>query len=104
MLRIFVRLITLTLCFSAALAYGQTVGTINGRITTDGRALADISVKLEPGGQTVTTDATGRYALSNLAPGKYTLTITGGGFVPQTREVEISAGRTAVSQASAAAR
>jgi len=76
------------------LATAQTNGTLSGRaLTAENNVAATITIKLEETGQTATTDAAGRFLFINLAPGKYTLAVTGGGFVPQTRDVEIKAGQ-----------
>lgn len=99
MTRTLTKLLTLSLCLCAAVAYAQTKSTLSGRIlTTENNAAAGINIKLEETGQTTVTDTAGQFTLTNLAPGKYTLTITGGGFVPQTREVEIQAGQAATQE------
>lgn len=99
MTRTLIKLFALSLCLCATIAHGQSSGTISGRILiTDGTAQAGINIKLEENGQTTTTDAAGRFAFSNLTPGKYTVTASGGGFVPQTREVEIQPGQAATTE------
>jgi iron complex outermembrane recepter protein len=100
MQRRLIGLLALCLFFCAELASAQTTGSITGRVVSgSGGGLAGITVKLEETAQTATTDADGRFAISNLPPGKYTLTIAGGGFVPLRREVEIKAGETATQDA-----
>jgi iron complex outermembrane recepter protein len=75
-------------------------GLISGRVVSDsGGGLAGISVKLDETAQPATTAADGRFTISDLPPGKHTLTIAGGGFVPLRREVEINAGETATQDA-----
>lgn len=96
MTRTLIKLFTFSLCLCAAIVYGQSGGTISGRVAAaDGTAQTGISIKLEETGQTTVTDAAGRFSFTNLAPGKYTLAVSGGGFLPQTREVEINAGQAA---------
>lgn len=86
--------VLVSLCLCAGLVYGQTNSVINGRVlNAEGTALAGITVKLEPGNQSATTDANGRFSFSNLTSGKYTISIAGGGFVPQTREIDLAAGQ-----------
>ncbi len=46
--------------------------SISGRVTLDGRPLADVIVQ-DGDGHRATTDADGRYALTGLAPGAYAL-------------------------------
>lgn len=77
------------------LAQAQSTGSIAGRVlATDGNAQVGLNVKIEEANQDTTTDAGGRFSFSNLTAGKYTLAVTGGGFVPQTRAIEVTAGQT----------
>ncbi len=95
MARMLTYLFAISLCFCTSLAYGQGVGAITGRLlATDGVAQEGLTIKLEESGQTTTSDTTGHFSFVNLAAGKYTLTISGGGFIPQTREVELKVGKT----------
>jgi iron complex outermembrane receptor protein len=89
-------LTVILLCAYICPVLAQSTGSIAGRATaTDGTAQAGISVKLEEVNRTVTTDAAGRFSFGNLAAGKYTLELSGGGFVPQRSEIEISNGQNA---------
>lgn len=89
-----IKLLTFSLCLCATFVYAQTNGTLSGRIVTaENNVAAGITIKLEETGQTTNTDAAGRFLFSNLAPGKFTLAVSGGGFVPQTRPVEVGAGQ-----------
>ena len=81
----------LLLFFTTVLA--QTPGSLSGRITVEGTAATGISVKLDTTAQETVTNADGRFTFSNIEPGKYTLVISGGGFVPQNRTVEIKSGQ-----------
>ena len=45
--------------------------------------LPDARVELTPGNVSVNTNASGNFAFRNLAPGRYTLSVTHDGFVPQ---------------------
>ncbi len=91
----FIRLIAFSLCLCTATVYGQTRGSLAGRIlTADNNVPTSTRVKLEETGQTTTTDATGRFSFGNLAPGKYTISVSGGGYLPQTRDLELKAGQT----------
>ncbi|MBX3278667.1 MAG: TonB-dependent receptor [Acidobacteria bacterium] len=74
--------------------FAQTEGALVGRIvSSEGAALSGISVRIEETAQTATTGADGRFTLPGLAPGRYTVTISGGEFVPQRHEIEITSGR-----------
>ncbi len=91
MFRHFFLVVTLLL-FSAVL-HAQTAGSLSGRITADGVPAAGINIKLETTSDETVTNANGQFTLANVAAGNYTLVISGGGFVPQKREVEIKAGQ-----------
>jgi TonB-dependent receptor len=68
-------------------------GTITGHVTdTNHDALVGARVELQPSGQTAATDTQGQFTISNLAPGKYTLTISYVGFKPFSKDVTIGSG------------
>jgi hypothetical protein len=52
-------------------------------------------VELQPLGQTAITDSQGQFTISDLAPGKYALTISYVGFTPFSTEVNLGAGGSA---------
>ena len=91
------RFIVITLLLFSTTA--QTSGTLSGRLTADGVAVAGINIKLETTAYETVTNADGQFTLGNLAAGKYGLIISGGGFVPQKRAVEIKAGQTTTQDA-----
>ncbi len=87
--------LTFVLLFALPGVYVQSAGLLTGRVaSSDGRALAGASLKLEGTPFDATSDAEGRFTISNLPPGRYTILVSGGGFVPQKHAVEIRAGRT----------
>ena len=45
--------------------------------------LADARVELKPGNRSVFTDGGGAFTFRNLAPGRYTISVTRDGFIPQ---------------------
>jgi hypothetical protein len=47
------------------------------------QALADAHVELKPGSSSVFTDAGGAFTFRNLAPGRYTISVSRDGFIPQ---------------------
>jgi iron complex outermembrane recepter protein len=85
----------LTVCCLLCAAQAQSNGEFTGHVTSaDGNPLSGIIVKIEEANQTTTTEANGRFYFPFLAPGIYTVAITGGGFIPQKKEVQIAAGKT----------
>jgi hypothetical protein len=67
--------------------------TITGHATdTNHDPLVGAKVELQPLGQTAVTDAQGAFKISDLAPGKYTLTISYVGFATFTKEVTVASG------------
>jgi iron complex outermembrane receptor protein len=98
---------TLTLAFVLFFAsltplngYAQSDGLLKGRVVSaDGKALSGIILKLEETSLDAMSDAEGHFTIGNLPPGRYTVVISGGGFVPQTHAVEIKAGQTTTQDA-----
>jgi Carboxypeptidase regulatory-like domain len=76
-----------------ALASSQTTGTVTGTVTSasDGSIVPGAAVS-ESGGARATTDSSGVYTISGLAPGSHSLTASAGGFVSQTKSVNVTAG------------
>lgn len=74
-------------------ARGQGKGSISGHATdTNHDALVGARVDVQPSGHSATTDAQGAFIVSDLAPGKYTLTITYVGFKPFSTDVNVTSG------------
>src|SRR3981081_2492328 len=70
-------------------------GTISGHVTDVNRdALVGARVEVQPNGYAVTTDAQGAFTISDLVPGKYTLTVSYVGFKPFSKDVTVAAGVT----------
>lgn len=79
---------------AAALIFGSPPSsaprTVSGRVTTAaGAALADVQVALPGVHRSTTTDADGRYALTRLPAGTFTLSFTRIGYAPQVRRVTL---------------
>src|SRR5450830_329694 len=98
------RALTLIVAVLTVLALPSTAAaqTQNGRIAgvvTDesGAVLPGATVTLKGVGaavRTAATDATGRYAIADVAPGTYDLTIEMSGFKPQASKVTVAADQT----------
>lgn len=81
--------VALGLCFAGGVQAQSTTGSING----DAGAGATVTVQNQSGlTRTVTADASGRYNISSLPVGTYTVTIERGGQVVGTRTVTVLAG------------
>ncbi len=71
-------------------------GTISGHVTdVNHDALVGARVELQPNGYAVATDAQGAFTISDLAPGKYTLTVSYVGFKPFSKDVTVASGSVA---------
>jgi TonB-dependent receptor len=71
-------------------------GFITGHATdTNHDPLVGARLELQPLGQTAITDSQGQFTISELAPGKYTLTISYVGFTPFSTEVNLGPGASA---------
>ena len=94
----FVGLLVLALS-AVAFAQSTTTGSIGGVVTNPNKEVvpgAAVSVKNIGTNKedTATTDDTGRFKVSNLQPGNYSVTVTSSGFSPMTTEnVVVEIGR-----------
>src|SRR6476646_2090307 len=83
-------------CSGALFAQAPT-GHLRGQIVDQTGAVipgAAVTVKNSSGlVVSATSDGAGAYDVKNLAPGKYTVSVTAKGFAPAAREVEIAAGQ-----------
>src|SRR5882762_8938790 len=68
-------------------------GGITGHVTdVNHDALVGARVEVQPNGYAVATDAQGAFTISDLAPGKYTLTVSYVGFKPFSKDVTVASG------------
>jgi outer membrane receptor protein involved in Fe transport len=79
----------------AAMAFGQTTGTITGTVTDASGALvpgAHVAAKSEAGGEPreTTTSGAGTYAFPFLVPGEYEIEVTHTGFSTVARKVTLA--------------
>jgi TonB-dependent receptor len=90
-------LVTLSLIFVAGKVRAQgRPGAIAGTVTDPGgAALKGAQVSLQSPVVNIATDEQGRFILNNLAPGKYTVTVTYVGFSPFTADASVTSGQTA---------
>ncbi|HEY6230523.1 MAG TPA: TonB-dependent receptor [Pyrinomonadaceae bacterium] len=84
----------------SAIAFGQstTSGAIGGSVTNPNKEVvpnASVTVKNTETNKedTATTDDQGRFKISGLQPGSYSVTINGSGFSPYTQDVTVEIGR-----------
>jgi TonB-dependent receptor len=67
-------------------------GSLRGRVVdANGRALPGATVRVEPGGIAVVTDAEGYFTVSRLAPGAYRVEVSYIGFVAKTLDATVGA-------------
>ena len=74
--------------------FAQTTGSIRGVVQTGQTALPGVTVEAKSpnlqGSRTAVTDGQGRFILTLLPPGKYTLTVQLEGFAPRTETVQLA--------------
>lgn len=93
-------LVTFLLCFLSLVVASQdiqTKGSIRGTITDPNGAVlpgATVTVTGPTGEQTATTDSAGRFEVSNLTPGAYTVKVTQSGFKTLSANATVYLGRT----------
>src|SRR5579864_1395378 len=89
--------VPILLACSGALFAQAPTGHLRGQIVDQTGAVipgAAITVKNSSGlVVSATSDGAGAYDVKNLAPGKYTVSVTANGFAPASKEVEIAAGQ-----------
>lgn len=74
-------------------AGGAEVGAIEGVVVSEAIVpLAGVHLGLQPGARNATTDAQGRFAFADLAPGAYTVTAHVGGYADAQAAVQVAAG------------
>jgi TonB-dependent receptor len=89
--------IMLAICAIGAgsLVYGQTArGSVSGSVRdATGAVLVGAQIVLQPGGTTAASNAQGNFYIQNVAPGKYTLTISVVGFQNAVFAIDVTAGQ-----------
>lgn len=90
---------------SPAAASAQARGEVAGQVTAaeSGAALSGAQVRIAGTARQTVTDAGGRYRLTGVAPGSYTLTVSVIGRAAGSRPVTVAAGETATANFSLAA-
>jgi hypothetical protein len=76
-------------------SWGEGAGTIAGRVWINFGGHTDLSVrnatiKLEFATRSTTTDANGKFELSGIPPGTYTMVVTAEGMIPLRKELTIA--------------
>jgi len=74
-----------------------TTGTISGTVTdaSTGNPISGASVSTNPTTLLVTTDAQGRFSISNVTPGSYTVSASASGYIAGSASVTVTGGQTA---------
>ncbi|MGH9316118.1 MAG: TonB-dependent receptor, partial [Thermoanaerobaculia bacterium] len=93
----------LALLLFASEAYAQTTGSMRGVVVgPDGAPLPGVTVEAKSpnlqGTRTAVTDAEGRFNLTLLPPGTYTLTATLDGFAPKSQTLQLGLNQAAVTR------
>ncbi|MSM38299.1 MAG: hypothetical protein GJT30_01570 [Geobacter sp.] len=72
-----------------------TTGTLTGTVTNaGGTAIAGASIATTTGGYTATTDSLGKYTISSITAGSYTVKCTASGYTVQSKSAAITANAT----------
>ncbi|HWZ86655.1 MAG TPA: TonB-dependent receptor, partial [Thermoanaerobaculia bacterium] len=101
MKKAFVRLFCAVLLatFPGTALLAQTTGSIRGVVSTGGTALPGVTVVATSaslqGNRTAVTDAEGRFNLTLLPPGRYTITATLAGFAEKPQTLQLGLGQAA---------
>jgi hypothetical protein len=90
-------LVLVAVCACGTL-HGQTQnGSINGTVKdASGAVLPGAQIVLQPTGTTVASNAQGDFRIQNIKPGQYTVTISDVGFANSVSTVTVTAGQTAL--------
>ena len=87
-------LLCLLFCSAVWVAGGMAQerrGTITGRVTDpSGGVLQGAQIDLRPGGNAAVSDGHGDFTITNVVPGKYTLTVSYVGFEPFSSDVNVT--------------
>ena len=87
--------LVLILSFCAQLLWGQSNGSISGTITSDsGDPLIAVNVAVRGSAKGATTNESGQFTLTNLAPRTYTLDISSVGYKRHSERVLVLSGQT----------
>jgi phosphatidylinositol-3-phosphatase len=70
-------------------------GAITGQVTDSSSGVAIVGANISYSGGSTTTDSSGNYMLSNVAPGTYTVTASATGYVSLSSTVSVTSGNTA---------
>src|SRR5882672_9036432 len=71
----------------------ERTGTITGTVSDAGRyVLPGARIELDPKGAAIVSDQQGRFTMTNVPPGDYTVTVSYVGLLPFTEKLTVSAG------------
>jgi outer membrane receptor for ferrienterochelin and colicins len=88
-------LLSFTLLFAGHCGLAQ-VGTVSGTVTSNGQVVTFVNVVIQGTNRGASTDEAGRFLIESIREGKYTLKVTGIGYKPFQRPVEVTTGITTI--------
>lgn len=91
-----VRFALLWLLALAPSLHAQATGTVRGRVTTGGTALADAQVSIAGTRLGSVTSANGEYLIAGVSAGRQVLVVRRIGYAAATRTIDVAAGQTLV--------
>ncbi len=84
----------LAVLFALPMLFAQGTGLISGHVADpSGGVLVGAKVDIEPGNWSAVTDSQGEFAVRDLAPGSYTVTVSYVGFTSYEGKVDVAGGR-----------
>ena len=86
-------LVVIVLVVSGLSAQQQGSGTITGKVFDASQGvLQGARIDMQPGGQSALTNANGEFTISDVSPGRYTVTASHEGFGVYTADVIVQTG------------
>ena len=90
-------LLVVFLCCGSILSSAQKLGSIRGTLKSRaGEAIPSLTVRLQATTLGAASDMAGGFSIKNVAPGAYTLLVTGVGYKPVQQPVTVAAGQETV--------
>lgn len=87
-------LLVVMICASSIFSHAQNLGSVSGKLKTQsGDPAIALTVKLQNTTFVAISNASGDYTIKNIAPGRYTLIVTGIGYKTEQKAVSVIAGK-----------